>query len=77
MNTDNMDDILQERFLLLQLMSNDDLCSLVERTTFPPSELLSQSMKPNIYGKETILERIIADIAQGSINLETDKPRTR
>lgn len=77
MNTDNMDDILQERFLLLQLISNDDLCSLVERTTFPPAELSSQSMKPNIYGKETILERIIADIAQGSINLETDKPRTR
>lgn len=77
MNIDNIDDIFQERFSLLQLMSNDDLCSLVERTNFPSTELLSQSMKPNIYGKETILDRIIADIAKGSINLDTDKPRIR
>lgn len=73
----NIDDIFQERFSLLQLMSNDDLCSLVERTNFPSTELLSQSMKPYIYGKETILDRIIADIAKGSINLDTDKPRIR
>lgn len=77
MNKNNIDDIFQARFSLLQSMSNDDLCALAERTDFPSTGLSNISMKPNIYGQESLLDRIIAEFAKESISLETDKPRIR
>ena len=77
MNNNNIDNIFQARFSLLQSMSNDDLCALAERTDFPSTGLSNKSMKPYIYGQESLLDRIIAEFAKESISLETNKPRIR
>lgn len=76
-NNNNIDDIFQARFSLLQSMSNDDLCALAEITDFPSTGLSNISKKRYIYGQESLLDRIIAEFAKGSISLETDKPRIR